>query len=131
MYAKITLIVRHYWKNTSILQRGFYMTIAWCQAGGIHEKMMGDVLVKNFKVKEGKIRAQNLGKKGALSLSHLIPSFIILAIGLVLSAITFCVEKRPQKSKRAKKGRMNPVKWAHCSDTMNPSCIVGDLTRIE
>ena len=81
-----------------ILQRDLYMAIAWCQATGIYGKMWQDVI---YKTKSQIMMPDTLSSKiravEPLSLEHLIPPFIMTAMGLALSAITFCAEKYHQR----------------------------------
>ena len=88
------------------------MAIGWCQATGVYAKMIGDVsYISKSKImtypRRSKIRSEE-----ALTKDHLIPPYIILTSGLVLSIITFCVEKCSRKSRRAKRGPLNQYRWA-------------------
>ena len=91
------------------------MAIGWCQATGVYAKMMGDVAyISKSKGRPNLIypRQSKIRSEEALTIGHLIPPYIILASGLVLSVITFCVEKCSRKSRRAKRGPLNQYRWA-------------------
>ena len=84
------------------------MAIAWCQATGVYAKMMEDMVSMSKSMSfsdshRSKIRTE----EEVLSISHFILPFIIIAIGLALSATTFCVEKCRQKVRRAKMSSFN------------------------
>ena len=88
------------------------MAIGWCQATGVYAKMIGDVsYISKSKImtypRRSKIRSEE-----ALTKDHLIPPYIILTTGFVLSIITFCVEKCSRKSRRAKRGPLQQARWA-------------------
>ena len=91
------------------------MAIAWCQATGVHAKMMEDVIYISLSLTSKLWKKNNKNKNiskirtgmAPLSITHLIPPFIIMAIGLFLSTITFCVEKCRQKNTRSKKVPLN------------------------
>ena len=89
------------------------MNIAWCQATGVYAKIMEDVVYisKTFMISADIRSLPKIRTGEALSVTHLIPPFILLAIGLFLSAITFCVEKGRQKALRAKRGPSNQDRW--------------------
>ena len=89
------------------------MNIAWCQATGVYAKIMEDVVYisKTFMISADIRSLPKIRTGGALSVTHLIPPFILLAIGLFLSTIAFCVEKGRQKASRAKKGPSNQDRW--------------------
>ena len=87
------------------------MNIAWCQATGVYAKMTEDVVYISESMIIPDTPRSKFRTVEALSITHFIPPFIILAIGLVLSAITFCVEKCRQKALRARKGPLNQERW--------------------
>ena len=89
------------------------MNIAWCQATGVYAKIMEDVfyISKTFLIFADIRSLPKIRTGGALSVTHLIPPFILLAIGLFLSAVTFCVEKGRQKALRAKNGSSHQDRW--------------------
>ena len=53
--------------------------------------------------RRSKIRSKIRTPEEALTTAHLMPPFIMIAIGLTLSAITFCAEKFRQRALRAEK----------------------------
>ena len=73
------------------------MAIAWCQATGIYGKMWQDVIYKTKSQMIPDTRSSKIRALEPLSLEQLIAPFIIIAIGLALSAITFCAEKYHQR----------------------------------
>ena len=84
------------------------MAIAWCLATGIYPKMMEDVVyVTKSKIipetRRSKIRSKIRTLEEALTTAHLMPPFIMIAIGLALSGIAFCAEKFRQRALRAEK----------------------------
>ena len=93
------------------------MTISWLQANGILTKIMDDVLstfkgntiydVYGTKDNITDAPSTEIQKREALSISHLIPSFILLGSGLFLSLIAFCVETCQQKL-----GPLEQQRWA-------------------
>ena len=99
------------------------MAISWLQAYGVLTKMEGDVLstiqgdtiynpyerVDNIAIVRSSIKTQI---REALSISHLIPPFILIVIGLFVSLLAFCVEKYQKKLLRAKKDSLNHNIWA-------------------
>ena len=87
------------------------MNIAWCQATGVYAKITEDVVYISKSMIIPDTPRSKFRTVEALSITHFIPPFMILAIGLVLSAITFCVEKCRQKALRAKKGPLNQERW--------------------
>ena len=89
------------------------MNIAWCQATGVYAKIMEDVVYisKTFMISADIRSLPKIRTGEALSVTHLIPPFILLAIGLLLSTISFCVEKGRQKAPRAKNGPSNQDRW--------------------
>ena len=89
------------------------MNIAWCQATGIYAKIMEDVVYisKTLLTISDIHRLPKIKTGESLSVTHLIPPFILLAIGLLLSAVTFCVEKGRQKALRAKNGSSHQDRW--------------------
>ena len=95
------------------MQKDLYMAIAWCQATGIYAKIMEDVVYisKTFMISADIRSLPKIRTGEALSVTHLIPSFILLAIGLFLSTIAFCVEKGRQKAMRAKNGPSHQDRW--------------------
>ena len=96
----------------SILQKDLYMAIAWCQATGISAKLKEDMIfMTKSKLWTDSSRSKMRTEEEALSISHFILPFIIIAIGLALSAITFCGEKCRQKALRAKMGSLNQERW--------------------
>ena len=110
-------------EKLSILQRDLYMAISWLQAYGILTKMKDDVLstIQGDTIYNPYERVDNIAKvrssikkqiRGALSISHLTPPFILIVIGLFMSLLAFCVEKCRKKVVRAKKGHLNHYTWA-------------------
>ena len=96
----------------SILQKDLYMAIAWCQATGISAKMREDMIsMTKSRLWTDSSRFKMTTEEEALSISHFILPFVIIAIGLALSAITFCGEKCRQKALRAKMGSLNQERW--------------------
>ena len=95
------------------------MAISWLQACGIPAKMKEDVMktfqgntIKNIFEREDNItnvRSSKTQDREALSLSHLIPPFLFIVTGLLISLIAFCVEKCLE---RAKKRPLNHNRWA-------------------
>ena len=73
------------------------MAIAWCQATGIYGKMWQDVIYKTKSQMIPDTRSSKIRALEPLSLEQLIAPFIMIAIGLALSAITFCAEKYHQR----------------------------------
>ena len=99
------------------------MAISWLQAYGILTKMKDDVLstIQGDTIYNPYERVDNVAKvrssqktqiREALSISHLIPPFILIVIGLFMSLFAFCVEKCQKKVVRAKKGHLNHYTWA-------------------
>ena len=99
------------------------MAISWLQAYGILTKMKDDVLstIQGDTIYNPYERVDNIAKvrssiktqiRGALSISHLIPPFILIVIGLFVSLLAFCVEKYQKKLPRAKKDSLNHNIWA-------------------
>ena len=88
------------------------MAIAWCQATGIYAKMVEDMAsMTKSRLWTDSSRSKMRTEEEALSISHFILPFVIIAIGLALSAITFCGEKCRQKALRAKMGSLNQERW--------------------
>ena len=87
------------------------MNIAWCQATGVYAKITEDVVYISKSMIFPDTHKSKIRTEEALSITHFIPPFMILAIGLFLSAITFCVEKCRQKAMTAKKGPLNRERW--------------------
>ena len=73
------------------------MAIAWCQATGIYGKMLQDVIYKTKSQTIPNTRSSKIRAVKPLSLEHLIPPFIMIAIGLALSAIAFSAEMYHQR----------------------------------
>ena len=61
------------------------MAMAWCKATGIFDKMMSDVVAQ-------KAPATDTKENVVLEIYHLLPSFLIIGAGLVLSSTAFCLE---------------------------------------
>ena len=93
------------------------MAISWLQANGILTKMKEDVLsmfkgstVYDMRGSKGNVTDAPSSKiqiREALSISHLIPSFILVGMGLFLSLIVFCVERS-----RLKLDPLEQERWA-------------------
>ena len=94
------------------------MAISWLQANGIPKKIMEDVLstfkghtiydVHGTKDNFTEAPSSNVQIREPLSISHLIPSFILFGMGLLLSLISFCAETYQQKI-----GSFVQERWAH------------------
>ena len=64
--------------------------MAWGKDTGIFDKMLRDVLLESTKGHPATDGAESV----VLSMEHLLASFLILGVGLTISAISFCFEKR-------------------------------------
>ena len=97
------------------------MAISWLQANGIPTKIMEDVLstfkghtiydVYGTNPNFTEAPSSNVQIREPLSISHLIPSFILFGMGLFLSLIAFCAETCQQKI-----GPLVQERWAHFCD---------------
>ena len=77
-------------QKKSIFQDKIYAAMAWCKDTGIFDKMLRDVLLESEVGHPLTGGADNV----VLSLEHLLASFLILGVGLTISGISFCFEKR-------------------------------------